>query len=871
MISVDIQIHGYRQGHELLASSVRLPKSDQSTVDQLSDVAGPLRPGEIFAPYLSAYPLPSGTHFVLARTWQDLTVARAGCVRTLSLLIPTSNWASVKGLDPFLDLLAPELSRLTAEKVEIAEFEPNPLPITPSFQACELLEALFFEEPKPVAIFDAPDAELIAIRIMTALWPSIRKRFSLSTFALSPRKIEGRNFDLIFAPKDARPKFADWPGRRIDGRAANGARHRWTDTIVDRVFNQPLPCLLHDREVGQIASDEASASAVLRIALLWDELVDKLEHSPSAALGILDIANSRMSLDSDAIGFLKPALAAAAQRAVDSLPATEAWDFIGAIARKMHGTAMATEMRTVAAASGRLAKKSPDGAFALLTQPDPHGAIQSLVPEIAHGIGENFDQSVERGLLDACPETLARLLTAGGRLPEILVTKALLIDRLGEALVKLTPTQFDAVRRVVLPLLIDDDQLAAAKPLLASLDVDALLAEVRHLADANGFNASTFIDPIVERAKGLNILIELRAEILSALASERRDLFLWKTLTPLVADVTWLLKERRLDDRLAKRFLIDLLRTADDAQRSALFRSDSIAEILLVELPLEAADILRLAVLEFDFPTTLHLMTILKLLPISEGDQRVELAMKALERCLSDRFALDEVATVSMLLGVVGQVLDGAWAVRCGLNRGVGTAIVNRNLLAFHLAPQPARTCLVNMVDHIALAIQNRYSLDLDAQGAWACAQIFWSAGEVNAPGLLRAAGRLLPTLLKSRRDPVSIMIAATFPCVYKDLANKDDVPDILSLIPFLALDRCRAARTELVNAFLNSSVWAPGDLALTACLCSDTRRILGRTAKSVAGAAYIDRLAADLGRLPAHFRDQANLAIAEIRLRRSL
>jgi hypothetical protein len=864
VISVETQIHGYRQGHELLTSSVRLPKPDQSTIDQLSDVAGPLRPGEMFAPYLSAYPLPSGTHFVLARTWQDLSVARAGCVRTLSLVIPTSTWAHTRSLGPFRDLLAPELFPAKAEQVVISEHEPEPLPITPSFQASELIEALFLEEQKPVAIFDAPDAELIAIRILTALWPSARKRFALSTFALSPRKIEGRNFDLIFAPKDARPKFTDWPGRRIDGRAANGARHRWTDAIVERVFKQPLPGLLEDREFGQIETDESSMSAALRIAFLWDELVAKLDRAPSAALGLLDIANSRMSLDSDEIRLLKPALGAAAQRAVDSLPAAEAWDFIGAIARKMHGTTMATEMPTVAAASGRLARKSPDGALALLAQPDPNGAIQYVVPEIAHAIAENFDKASERALLEARPETLARLLIAGGDLPEVLIIHAPLIDRLGAILEQLSEAEFDAVKRVLLPLVTVDSQLAVAKPLLASLDEQALIAEVRYLAEANGFKALTFIGPIIERAQELNVIIGLRDEILSVPASERRDLFLWKTLTPSVADVAWLLENHRLDNNTSKRLLTGLLRDANEAQRSALFRNP-IAESVLATLPLEAADIVRLAVLQFDFPTTLHVTTILKLLPICAEDQRVELAMKALERCLSNDFALDQVSTVAMLLGIVGKALDGAWVVHYGLSKDVNAAIANRNLIAFNQAPQPARTRLVEVVDHLTLAILSRPSLDLDFQGALACAQLFWSADEISSPVLVRSAEKLLPLLLNSTLKPVSILISATFPLVYNELVKLDDVTEILSLIPFFTFDQRKAARTQLVNAFLSSPVWAPGDLALTACLCSDTKKIFERIATSFKGTAYIDRISADLARLPPHFQKQVNLAIAEM------
>src|SRR4051812_18907488 len=105
MTIIERQVHGYRQGHQLLAGSVQLPKEDQAAIDRLSDVAGPLRPREKFEPYLTAYPLPSGTRYILARTWQDLTITRAGCVRTTSLIIPIADWAAADSLAPFLGLL----------------------------------------------------------------------------------------------------------------------------------------------------------------------------------------------------------------------------------------------------------------------------------------------------------------------------------------------------------------------------------------------------------------------------------------------------------------------------------------------------------------------------------------------------------------------------------------------------------------------------------------------------------------------------------------------------------------------------------------------------------------------------------------------
>jgi hypothetical protein len=238
VIVVDTQIHGYLRGHQLLSSSVDLPKGDQSVIDRLSDVAGPLRPNERFKPYMSGYPLPSGDRYVLARTWYDLTVTRAGCVRTLSLVIPASEWAGAKNLAPFVDLLDPSAF---PEAGEAASHEVSPSPVVrpiapvPDFRGSEFLEALFLEETKPVAVFGAPEPELIATRLITAVWADFRRQFAFSTFARSPRRIEGRPFDLVFAPKDARSKFADWPGRRIDGAADGVARHRWTPGFHVRV------------------------------------------------------------------------------------------------------------------------------------------------------------------------------------------------------------------------------------------------------------------------------------------------------------------------------------------------------------------------------------------------------------------------------------------------------------------------------------------------------------------------------------------------------------------------------------------------------------------------------------------------------------
>ncbi len=61
-------VHGYSDGHRLLASSCRIPKEAERVLLLLSDLSGSSG-GEKFDPYLTAYPVASTDFYALARTW----------------------------------------------------------------------------------------------------------------------------------------------------------------------------------------------------------------------------------------------------------------------------------------------------------------------------------------------------------------------------------------------------------------------------------------------------------------------------------------------------------------------------------------------------------------------------------------------------------------------------------------------------------------------------------------------------------------------------------------------------------------------------------------------------------------------------------
>lgn len=863
MILVNTQLHGYRQGHQLLDSTISLSKSDQSIVDRLSDVAGPLRPGEFFEPYLSAYPLPSDQYYVLARTWQDLTVPRAGCVRTLSAIIPANKWQDAHDLQSFLDFLNPRSIPSIAVVANLIDSPIVPLPQAPEFRASELLEALFLEDSKPVALFDAPSPELIAARLLTALWPAFRRRFALSTFALSPRKIEGRNFDLVFAPKDARSRFADWPGRRIDARIGTAARHRWTSEIVERVFRSPVPRLLADHEIRMIDDEEGGAPAALRIALLWEELLAKLERSPSAALGLLDIASSNMRSSSAALHNLHPALSDAAHRAVENMPEPEAWEFIGALVCKMFGTPLASAMHTITDAVRVLTGRSPTDAIRFLDQTDRADAIDLVVPAVADGLAKHFGGEAERALAEAQTLTFRRLIFASHELARAALASPDLVERITQTVVELKPPQFDKLRDIIVPALVNDGHVNLARPLFASLDIDGVLNKVRHLNEFDSFHSVKLLKLLIERARDLFAIKELRNTLFSMAPSPGRDEALRMTISPFADDVWWLLEQTRLSKNTTNAILGDVIRRADDRQFEDLFSESSLAQALIGRCS-GMQDILLRAAMDDQLSIAVRTRAVY-LLPASSGLQQQEILIGLLEDCLRSRFDGDELSTLSMLLGRLGPVLDGSWLIRKGLDSRLSTSTISRNIVACNNLPDEARNRFLAEIDEFAKALTVQLRLEIDEKAARACAKLFWDAQSVDFPAFLRGADELLPTLLRSVNAPVSAIVATTFPLIYRELAKGGDAPSLWKFVRFTDWDRCKMARIHLVDAFLSSETWQPSDLALTACRAMDVERILKRVVKSSHGNRYLSRIAGDVKKLPDFCRDQIEQTMKHI------
>ena len=838
-----------------------LPKTEQSVIDQISDVAGPLGPRERFEPYLTAYPLPSGKRFVLARTWQDLTVARAGCVRTLSLVIPMEEWAQADGLSGYLDQL--RLGRLPdardATQVVVRNIGGEPLPPTLPFNGSELLEALFLEDVRPVVMLDTLEPELVATRLLTALWPSLRRRFAVSTFARSPRKLGGRDFDLVFAPKDARPRFADWNGRRVDGRLVQEGRHRWTGAIVGRVFEQPHPRLLTVSERGLVGGNEGSheGAAALRIALLWDELAAKVPNAPTAALGLLDIVNSGKVRDALAIEAIEPSLVDAASRASTTFADGDAWSFLSAIVRKLQGRSLPVGHAAIADAIERLAARAPEGAISLLSQDDPRGILTELVPRIARGLTRNFTDRTSTALRQAAPAVLGKLLAQDYPFAKQVAEDRPLVEQLGQVLPALDGATLDAVGLSLLPQLVEDWQLPALKPLIRRLDAPRLVSELRHLGQVNDFTGKKLSSLVLARALSAGAKEDVRSTLLTLPPTSRRNEIIAQTLVPTADDAHWLqeVDADLLDRRSATAILLDLLGRADDEQFAAILQDERVGAHALTVIESQAPKLLLRAMSEDVLTIDAFVRLLPRVLNDLQGVGRLKLTEVALYRCLRNRFDGDEIDLITSLISAMGDDLDAAWFARTSLDRDLDGATASRNMVALGRSADRTRLRVASAIEDIARTLVQRPNLDLDPAAVEACATLMLCAEEVAPKALLFAAGLLLPVLLRSRDRPISPMIVAAFPLVHRELARVDGGSDFFIFMRFFHWDRCKTVRHELVDAFM-SSCWPPSDLAVTACRTNEVAKILGHIGAQHGGTNYLKKIMSDIHAIPKYCGD---------------
>ena len=200
LLTIHQAIHGYRDGHRLLSSSVSLSADSARAMLILSDMSGPaMQPG--FDEYFTGYPLPGSEFFVFAKTWYAPEMQRPGCVWTHSLLLSREQLAHASAAALVTKFRRPQQDSVDTAVATI-ELEEDLAPgnvggFAEQTTGAALVGAVLGQaRPVIVTVENAVQLERAILRLWE-LWP----RFSFCTGALMPRSVAGALMDLQAVPR----------------------------------------------------------------------------------------------------------------------------------------------------------------------------------------------------------------------------------------------------------------------------------------------------------------------------------------------------------------------------------------------------------------------------------------------------------------------------------------------------------------------------------------------------------------------------------------------------------------------------------------------------------------------------------------------
>ena len=211
-ITVHQAVHGYRDGHELLSTSLpSLPEKARRLMSVLSDLSGDgIYKG--FKEYLTGYPIDEPGLFAFARTWYAEEMERPGCVWTHTLLIEFSDLARLHSLAELRQYFRHpgEADRSECSHSVIEHPVANRVSMPASEDVRERIDKraratlrALYGQAAPVLLPASRSArfEELVLRIWDQQWPRLRRSFAFCTGSLASRTIGRRPFDLQVVPR----------------------------------------------------------------------------------------------------------------------------------------------------------------------------------------------------------------------------------------------------------------------------------------------------------------------------------------------------------------------------------------------------------------------------------------------------------------------------------------------------------------------------------------------------------------------------------------------------------------------------------------------------------------------------------------------
>lgn len=276
-------LHGYSEGHILLASSIStLTQRDRKKMAVLSDWDEYARK-EDDSSYITAYPLPDSPYYVIAKTWYANEMERPGCVWTHSLLLDISEGSDFFDYRAFIfAFVRPQRDKYTDYnkpldiKGEIDEKTLMPSPFKMPSLAHWFHVLLRKDEPLAFVV-DQPTSyyQIFLLSLMNHLPIGILSKMSMCSGTGRIRKYENELFDLQFIVNN-RNNLA-----KIDSQITDDEEGiDWCQYVAQSIQEEKLnvPMLLH-RFASDIGGRMDAYAAVVMVYIILDRLRDPGEDN----------------------------------------------------------------------------------------------------------------------------------------------------------------------------------------------------------------------------------------------------------------------------------------------------------------------------------------------------------------------------------------------------------------------------------------------------------------------------------------------------------------------------------------------------------------------------------------------------------------
>jgi hypothetical protein len=200
-------LHGYSDGHSLLATSLDLPNDVKRMMLTMSDMSGhSMVKG--YEDYITGYQIKELNMYALGKTWYAPEMDRPGCVWTHTILFNFQDLIRLNTVNQILNLFKRPSENLDLEfynsTIEMHyQNDSWNINVIPSIEFLKYIILEIYEKPfTPLLILEKEKDkhEDLILHLWLQQWPRLRRNFSFCTGAISPRLINNKVLDLQVTP-----------------------------------------------------------------------------------------------------------------------------------------------------------------------------------------------------------------------------------------------------------------------------------------------------------------------------------------------------------------------------------------------------------------------------------------------------------------------------------------------------------------------------------------------------------------------------------------------------------------------------------------------------------------------------------------------